>query len=165
MRHWRHEIEMKRLLLASLVLSSVAGSVNSSGAADYSKRLMPLDPSIRTSLMGRWTNPVDRVVIEITSVNLTSGQILGEEWPTTGLASGSRHDLVGWVNAAPVKADYDNVVPVSFSTTLFEYGTLPSWAGFLRDGKIVTMHYLVWPNRPYSWDHISAFQETWTRLP
>jgi len=27
------------------------------------------------------------------------------------------------------------------------------------------MHYLVWPNRSYSWDHISAFQETWTRLP
>jgi hypothetical protein len=27
------------------------------------------------------------------------------------------------------------------------------------------MHYLVWPNRPYSWDHISTFQETWTRLP
>jgi hypothetical protein len=54
---------------------------------------------------------------------------------------------------------------VIFSTTLYEYGTLPSWAGFLAaDGTIVTMHYLVWPVRTYPWDHISAFAETWTRV-
>ena len=63
-------------------------------------------------------------------------------------------------------------VPYSYSvvlkvtgTTLYEYGTLPVWAGFLRDDKLITMHYLVWPNRAYPWDHISTFQETWTRLP
>lgn len=22
-----------------------------------------------------------------------------------------------------------------------------------------------WPNRTYPWDHISTFQETWTRVP
>jgi Avidin family len=156
---------MNRLLSVVLGMAAVAASANSSCAADYSKRAMALDPSIRTSLIGKWTNPVDRVVIDITSVNLTSGQIAGEEWPTTGLASGNHHDLVGWVNAAPPRPDFDNVIPVSFSTTLFEYGTLPSWSGFLKDGKLVTMHYLVWPNRSYSWDHISSFQETWTRIP
>jgi len=68
------------------------------------------------------------------------------------------------VSAAPPKESYDNVVPVTFTTTLYEYGTLPVWAGFLRDDKLITLHYLVWPNRPYAWDHISTFQETWTRL-
>ena len=37
---------MRPLLLASLVLLSLASLVDPSGAADYSKRLMPLDPSI-----------------------------------------------------------------------------------------------------------------------
>ena len=48
---------------------------------------------------------------------------------------------------------------------MYEYGTLPVWAGYLRDDKLITMHYLVWPNRAYPWDHISAFQEIWTRVP
>jgi hypothetical protein len=132
---------------------------------DYSKRLQALDPSIKTQLLGRWTNPVDRVIIEIASVDLTSGAIRGTEWAQTGPAAGDAHELVGWVSAAPVKEGFDNVLPVTFSTTLYEYGTLPSWAGFFRDGKIVTMHYLIWPNRTYSWDHVSSFQETWTRMP
>jgi len=29
----------------------------------------------------------------------------------------------------------------------------------------VTMHYLVWPNKRYTWDHISTFQETWSKIP
>ncbi len=69
------------------------------------------------------------------------------------------------MSSAPKKDGYDNVLPVVFSTTLYEYGTLPSWAGFYRDGQIVTMHYLIWPNRSYSWDHVSTFQETWTKMP
>jgi hypothetical protein len=138
-------------------------SGHAAGAADYSKRAQTLDPSIKTRLMGRWSNPVDHVVIEFTSVDLESGQVRGKEWPTSGQASGSEHDLVGWVSAAPPREGFDNVVPVSFSTTLFEYGTLPVWAGFLRGYSLVTMHYLVWPNRAYSWDHISSFQESWTK--
>jgi hypothetical protein len=131
--------------------------------ADYTKRAQALDPSIKARLMGRWTNPVDHVVVEFTSIDLESGQIRGKEWPTTGQASGSEHDLVGWVSAAPLRDGFDNVIPVSFSTTLFEYGTLPVWAGYLRGDSLVTMHYLVWPNRAYPWDHISSFQETWTK--
>ncbi|HEX9472642.1 MAG TPA: hypothetical protein VF931_00535 [Steroidobacteraceae bacterium] len=132
---------------------------------DYSKRAQPLDVALRNKLLGKWTNPVDHVIVEISSVDLTSGQLRGIEWAQTGPAAWDAHELIGWVSAAPTKENFDNVIPITFSTTLYEYGTLPSWAGFLKDGQIVTMHYLIWPNRLYSWDHVSTFQETWTRLP
>jgi len=133
-------------------------------AADYTQRIEPLSPAIRAQLLGKWTNPVDHVIVEFSSVDLTSGEVRGKEWPTTGPAAGHEHDVVGWINSAPPRENFDNVVPVTFSTTMFEYGTLPIWAGFLRGEQLTTMHYLVWPNRPYSWDHISTFQETWTRI-
>lgn len=147
------------VIYAILILNS-----GNATAADYSQRLVALDPSLQAALIGKWTNPVDHVIIEVTSIDLKSGEIKGKEWPTSGLAQGHEHDLVGWVNQAPAREGFDNVIPVSFSTTMFEYGTLPSWSGFLKDGKIVTMHYLVWPNRTYTWDHISSFQETWSRM-
>jgi hypothetical protein len=156
---------MNRLARFAFVLGITVLVLQPSWAVDYSKRIQPLDPSIRSKLLGKWTNPVDKVVIEITSIDLQSGQLRGHEWPTTGQAAGSDHELMGWVNAAPPREQFDNVVPVTFSTTLPEYGTLPVWAGFLRDNALVTMHYLVWPNRTFPWDHISAFSETWTRLP
>ena len=134
-------------------------------APDYRKRIQALEPAIQARLLGKWTNPVDGLVIEISSVDLASGQIKGKVSPTSGPAAADEHELTGWISAAPQKDSFDNVVPITFSTTLYEYGTLPVWAGFLRDDKLVTMHYLVWPNRAYSWDHISTFQETWTRLP
>jgi hypothetical protein len=134
-------------------------------APDYGKRSQTLDPALKGRLIGRWQNPVDRVIVEISSVDLVSGEIRGKVQPTTGPAAADEHELIGWVSAAPRKESWDSVVPVTFSTTLYEYGTLPVWAGFLRDDKLVTMHYLVWPSTPYTWDHITAFQETWTRLP
>lgn len=155
---------MKTAKLASAGCALLLFSVGSAAGPDYSQRLVALDRSLPSTLIGKWTNPVDHVIIEVTSVDLKSGEIKGREWPTTGLAKGREHDLVGWVNQAPPRDGFDNVIPVSFSTTMFEYGTLPSWSGYIKDGKIVTMHYLVWPNRTYSWDHISSFQETWTRM-
>jgi hypothetical protein len=154
-------------LLAACALSVATAQA---GAADYSKRAAPIDPAIRAKLLGRWTNPVDKLVVEIRSVDMVTGEIRGVEWPTIALregssAAGTEHDITGWVSAAPAPANLDHVTPVSFSTTLFEYGTLPVWAGYLRDDQIVTMHYLVWPNRAYAFDHVSAFQETWTKLP
>jgi hypothetical protein len=134
-------------------------------APNYGKRIQALEPAIQARLLGKWTNPVDGLVIEISSVDLASGQIKGRVSPTSGPAAADEHELTGWISAAPQKDSFDNVVPITFSTTLYEYGTLPVWAGFLRDDKLITMHYLVWPNRTYSWDHISTFQETWTRLP
>jgi hypothetical protein len=146
--------------LGALVLCASAVA-----APDYAKRAQVLEPALEARLLGKWTNPVDGLVIEFSSLDRASGLLRGKLSPTSGPASANEHELIGWVSAAARKEGYDNVVPVTFSTTLYEYGTLPAWAGFLRDDKLVTMHYLVWPNRPYSWDHISAFQETWTKLP
>lgn len=152
------------VFLVAIVFSFAVFAGRRAPGADYSKRAQALDPSLRTRLIGKWTNSVDHVIVEIDALNLNSGRITGKEWPTSGPSS-EIHELDGWVNAAPPKESFDNVVPITFSTTLYEYGTLPAWAGFLRGDTIVTMHYLVWPNRPYSWDHISTFQETWTRVP
>jgi hypothetical protein len=158
--------KMPALCAALIVLATagIAGTQQSWGS-DYAKRIQALGPGIQKRLIGKWTNPVDQLVIEIVSIDLVSGQLKGKEWPTTGPAAGAEHDLIGWVSAAPLRENFDNVIPVTFSTTLHEYGTLPVWAGFLRDDRLVTMHYLVWPNKSYMWDHISTFQETWTRLP
>jgi hypothetical protein len=158
-----------RFARAVVVVAALAGFTVPALAApgqapDYSKRLTPLDPSLKARLIGKWTNPVDHLVIEITDIDLVSGALHGSVSPTTGPAAADGHTLIGWVSAAPAKPDADNVIPISFSTTLYEYGTLPAWAGFLKGDTITTMHYLVWPNKTYSWDHISAYSETWTKL-
>jgi hypothetical protein len=158
-------MKRKSLITLALCLAGIGIGVGDTLAATYGKRAQVLDASISAKLIGKWTNPVDRVVIQITSVDLASGELKGKEWPTSGPATGDEHDLIGWVSAAPPRENFDNVIPVSFSTSLYEYGTLPVWAGFLREDKIITMHYLIWPNRTYAWDHISTFQETWTRIP
>ena len=155
-------MKMKTLLALGVAFAGIWSSEAS--AIDYSKRIQPLDSAIVTKLLGKWTNPVDRVVIEITFVDIATGQLKGKEWPTTGPAGGNEHELVGWVSAGPTRDNYDTVIPISFSTSLYEYGTLPVWAGFLRDDAIVTMHYLIWPTTVYSWNHVSTFQETWTRI-
>lgn len=154
---------MYRVSLTFLALGLLSGVAPA--APDYGKRAQELDPAVKSRLLGRWTNPVDGLIIEISSIDLVSGQIRGRVSPTSGPAAADEHELIGWVSAAPQKEAFDNVIPVTFSTTLYEYGTLPVWAGFLREDRLVTMHYLVWPNRPYSWDHISTFQETWIKLP
>jgi hypothetical protein len=151
-------------LLVAFGLTLYLMQSGDASAVDYSKRIQPLDQAILNRLVGKWTNPLDRVVIEITSVDLASGRLQGKEWPTTGQAAGDEHELVGWVSAAPARDKSDTVIPISFSTSLYEYGTLPVWAGFLRDDTIITMHYLVWPSTAYPWNHISTFQETWTKM-
>jgi hypothetical protein len=155
-------MKLEELLALGLALAGMWSG--SASAVDYSKRVQPLDATVLSRLIGKWTNPVDKVVVEITSVDLASGRLTGKEWPTTGQAAGNEHELVGWVSAAPTRDTSDNVTPISFSTSLYEYGTLPVWAGFLRDDTIVTMHYLVWPSTAYPWNHISTFQETWTKM-
>jgi hypothetical protein len=154
---------MKKVILAFLGAGLLCTSALA--APDYGKRAQTLDPALKGRLIGRWTNSVDRLIIEISSVDLVSGEIRGRVQPTAGKAAAAEHELIGWISAAPQKESWDSVVPVTFSTTLYEYGTLPVWAGYLRDDTLITMHYLVWPTTPYTWDHISAFQETWTRLP
>jgi hypothetical protein len=151
--------------IAALVLGLAwSASASAAQAPDYSKRAQSIDSAVQAKLLGRWTNSVDGLIIEITSVDSASGRIEGFVLPQTGPAAADSHELIGWVSMAPAKENLDNVVPVTFSTTLYEYGTLPSWSGYLKGDTLVTMHYLVWPNKAYSWDHISAFQETWTKL-
>jgi hypothetical protein len=159
---------LRILVSGSVAVVSVFGLANSAlsaGLVDYSKRAAKLDPSVETSLLGRWTNPSDKLVIEIDSVDLASGKLAGKVQPTSGPAAADDHELVGWVSSAPGKEGVDNVTPITFTTSLYEYGTLPAWAGYLKDGEMTTMHYLVWPNKTYRWDHISASAETWTKLP
>lgn len=150
------------VLFALTVLSAPAWSQS---APDYSKRAGPLDPAVKSALIGKWTNSLDHLIIDITDVDLTSGKISGNLSPTTGPAAGDAHELVGWVSDAPQRKGADHVVPVTFSTTLYEYGTLPNWYGYLKDGEMITMSSLVWPNKPYVWDHLTVFQVTWTKLP
>ena len=50
--------------LALAVWLAASGAVSASGP-DYNKRAQVLDPSIRTRLVGKWTNPVDKLIIEI----------------------------------------------------------------------------------------------------
>src|SRR6267154_2737655 len=68
-------------------------------APDYSKRAQNLNAALQTKLLGKWTNPVDHVIVEITSVDLTSGQLRGIEWAQTGPAAWDAHELIGWVSA------------------------------------------------------------------
>ncbi len=151
-------------ILAVFAVGAMLVPQSAPAAPDYSKRLQKLDKTLETSLLGKWTNPVDHLVIEIDAVDLESGKISGKVMPTTGPAAADEHEVTCWISAAPLKDGADSVMPITFSTTLYEYGTLPAWAGYLKDGHIITMHYLVWPNKAYSWDHISAFSETWSRL-
>jgi len=149
--------------LTAILVSSFGAKC--AGPIDYNKRALVLDRSIQTALLGRWTNPGDNLIIEIDSVDLTSGKLSGKVQPTSGPAAADDHELTGWVSAAPAKDGLDSVTPITFSTTLYEYGTLPAWAGYLKDGKITTMHYLIWPNKGYRWDHIASFAEVWTKIP
>jgi len=150
------------VLFALVVLSAPAWS---QGAPDYSKRAAPLEAALKSALVGKWTNPVDHLIVDIIDIDLMSGKISGNISPTTGPAAGDAHELIGWVSNAPERKDFDRVIPVTFSTTLYEYGTLPSWYGYLKDGQMITMSSLVWPNKPYAWDHTTLFQVTWTKLP
>jgi len=66
------------------VLTSGMLCAPSLAAPDYGKRLQVLEPSLKPRLLGKWTNPVDNLVIEISSIDLTSGEIRGKVSPTSG---------------------------------------------------------------------------------
>jgi hypothetical protein len=84
-------MKVASLLLAIGLILGVQSAKAS--AVDYSKRLQALDPAALNRLIGKWTNPVDHVVIEIISVDPASGRFIGKEWPTTGQAAGNEHAL------------------------------------------------------------------------
>jgi len=77
-------------------------------APDYGKRAQILEPAMKARLLGRWTNPVDGLVIEISSVDLASGQIKGRVSPTSGPAAADEHELIGWISAEAGRARESN---------------------------------------------------------
>jgi len=98
---------LPRILAAA---SLIAACSSGASAADYSKRALPLDASIRAALIGKWTNPVDLLVIDIRSVDLTTGEVRGVEWPTVATktgssAAGTEHDVTGWISGAPASSN------------------------------------------------------------
>src|SRR5689334_16989140 len=83
----------------------------SQSTPDYSKRAAPLETALKSALVGKWTNPLDHLIIDITDIDLTSGRISGNISPTTGPAAGDAHELVGWVSDAPERKDADHIIP------------------------------------------------------
>ena len=57
---------MCRTILSMLAVSLLSGTALA--APDYGKRALALEPAMQPRLLGRWTNPVDGLVIEINSI-------------------------------------------------------------------------------------------------
>src|SRR5437667_11488871 len=104
-------------------------------APDYAKRLQALEPALKTRLLGRWTNPVDGLVSEISSIDLASGQIRGTVSPTSGPAAANEHELGGRARAGAQEETYDNVVPLTWRTPTHEHGSRPVGGGRPRGGR------------------------------
>src|SRR5215467_5259989 len=85
------------VMLTATLVSTVGAEC--AGSIDYTKRALVLDKTIQNALLGRWTNPGDNLIIEIDSVDLTSGKLSGKVQPTSGPAAADDHELTGWVSA------------------------------------------------------------------
>src|SRR5690348_17840354 len=75
------------------VLVALSAPAWSQGAPDYSKRAAPLEAALKSALVGKWTNPVDHLIVDITDIDLMSGKISGNISPTTGPAAGDAHEI------------------------------------------------------------------------
>lgn len=126
------------------------------------------DASARNQLLGKWTNQNETkgpAIINVTAIDPVTGRLSGKYYPPSGAAAGKEFDITGWASSAPVAANRDNVVVVSFSVSLSTYGSIASWTGFLKDNKIVASSYNVRSNSGYEWDHITATYDVWTKNP
>ena len=126
------------------------------------------DASMQSKLIGKWTNQNETkgpATIRITAVDSVTGQLKGKYSPPSGAAAGKEFDIVGWVSSAPLAANRDNVIVVSFSVSLTTYGSIATWTGFLKDNKIIASSSNVRSNTGYEWDHITATYDVWTKNP
>jgi hypothetical protein len=124
--------------------------------------------SQQSKLIGNWTNQDETkgpATISITSVDSATGALKGKYTPPSGPAAGKEFDIVGWVSSAPPAANRDNVVVVSFSVSLTNYGSIATWTGFFKENKIIAASSNVRSNSGYEWDHIIATYDVWTRNP
>lgn len=120
------------------------------------------------ALLGKWTNQNETkgpAVINITSIDPTTGRLSGKYYPPSGAAAGKEFEIVGWVSSAPPAANLDNAIVVSFSVSLSSYGSIATWTGFLKENKIIASSANVRSNTGYEWNHITATYDVWTRNP
>jgi hypothetical protein len=133
-----------------------------------SMRIDAEDASVQSKLIGEWTNQNETkgpAIIKIASVDSATGQLKGKYAPPSGAAAGKEFDVIGWASSAPPVANRDNVIVVSFSVSLTNYGSIATWTGFLRENKIIASSSNVRSNTGYEWDHITATYDVWTRNP
>src|SRR2546421_10734517 len=89
---------MKNRILVVLLASSVllVGSLSHSRAQGT---------SIQDKLIGKWTQhytgiSLQGAILNITSVDPTTGQLRGKWIPPSGAAGGKEFDVIGWVSSA-----------------------------------------------------------------
>ena len=124
--------------------------------------------SIPSGLIGKWTQhytgmSLQGAVLNITSVDPSTGLLRGKWEPPSGAASGKEFDVVGWVGSAPPREPFDNVITVSFSVNLTTYGSIISYAGYFKNNTITVSWFNIKPNSTYKWDHISTGQDIFTK--
>ena len=128
------------------------------------------DTSIPTKLIGKWTQhytgmSVEGATLNLTSVDLATGQLKGKWIPPSGPAGGKEFNVLGWVSSAQPREKLDNVVTISFSVSLTTYGSITSYTGYFKDDKITAEWFNIKPNSTYAWDHISTGQDTFSKNP
>jgi hypothetical protein len=151
---------MKNRILLPLACSVVlVGSLSRSQAQGTSKQ---------DKLIGKWTQhytgmSLQGAILNITSVDPTTGQLKGKWIPPSGAAGGKEFDVIGWVSSAQPREKLDNVITISLTVSLITYGSITSYTGYFRDNKITASWFNIKPNSTYEWDHISTGQDTFTK--
>ena len=152
---------MKTRLLLLACCFAVIGSLSHSQAQDT---------SIPARLTGKWMQHYSGMSLEganliITSVDSSSGRIMGKWIPPSGPAGGKEFEIIGWVSSAPPRDKADNVITISFSVSLTTYGSITSYTGYFKDHKITASWFNIKPNSIFEWDHISTGQDIFTKNP
>jgi hypothetical protein len=134
----------------------------------FSSRIEAQETSIQAKLTGQWTQhytgmSLQGATLNITSVDVATGQIKGKWVPPSGAAGGKEFEVVGWVSSAPPREKADNVITISFSVSLTTYGSITSYTGYFKDNKITASWFNIKPNSAYEWDHISTGQDIFTK--
>src|ERR1700686_3015734 len=124
---------MKNSILRLLACSVVfAGSLSHTQAQGT---------SIQDKLVGKWTQhytgmSLQGAILNIISVDPTTGLLRGKWTPPSGAAGGKEFDVIGWVSSAQPREKLDNVITISLSVSLTTYGSITSYTGYFKDHKI-----------------------------
>jgi hypothetical protein len=124
------------------------------------------DPTGTDSLVGEWKNGLDKPsTLKIKSIDSTTGMLTGTYYEGS---TGAEEPVIGYVNSA-VPDKGDNVRVLSFTVRWSKFGSITSWAGYLRidpNSKAPTL-YMQWnltrANSNFDWDHIISNQDRFTK--